>query len=109
MSRAWRNTTAWLRVVVANRSTFHVMAAKWRLLHYDHRLQVNDPTMQLQAAEFVAWRRCLSVETLSSDVWVRSFLDVATLAADRADELRTTSGGHIPDPWRYDTAAVLCL
>ena len=45
MSRAWRNTTAWLRIVLANRDTYHVKAAVWKLLHYDHRLQVDDPLM----------------------------------------------------------------
>ena len=66
LSRAWRNTTAWLRIVAADRSAFHVRAAVWKLLHYDHRLQISDPLMQQDAAEFIAWRQCLSAETLST-------------------------------------------
>ena len=72
MSRAWRNTTSWLRVVAANRSALLVRAAMWKLLHYDHQLQVSDPLLQQDAAEFLAWRQCLSPETLSTAVWVKS-------------------------------------
>ena len=57
ISRAWRNTAAWLRIVLANRSPFHTKAAMWRIIHFDHRLQVDDPRMQIEAAEFIAWRQ----------------------------------------------------
>ena len=46
VSRAWRNTTAWLRVVQANRSTVLARNAVWKLIHYDHRLQVDDTQMR---------------------------------------------------------------
>ena len=78
VSRAWRNTTAWLRVVLANRTEHLARSAVWKLLHYDHRLKIDDPRMQLEAAEFIAWRGCLSAAILASPIWTKSFLEVAT-------------------------------
>jgi len=66
VSRAWRNTAAWMRVVLANRTEHLVRSAVWKLLHYDHRLQVDDPRMKVAAAEFIAWRSCLSASILES-------------------------------------------
>ena len=86
VSRAWGNTTAWLRIVLADRDAFHVRAAMWKLLHYDHRLQISDPLLQQEAAEFIAWRQCLSADALSLTVWVKSSLEVAAEASNRADD-----------------------
>ena len=77
----------------------------WKLLHYDHRLQVNDPTMQQHAAEFIAWRLCLTTATLSSEVWVKSFLDVATLAANRADDFAASAATRRFVEWVNDGPA----
>jgi len=105
MSRAWRNTTAWLRVVAANRSAFLVRAAMWKLLHYDHRLQVSDPLMQQDAAEFIAWRQCLSADTLSTTAWVKSFLEVAASAANRADDTAAAAATRRFVEWVNDGPA----
>ena len=77
---------AWLRLVLANRDTYHVKVAVWKLLRYDHRLQVADPLTQQEAAEFVAWKQCLSVDALSLPTWVKAFLEMASVAASRADD-----------------------
>ena len=69
LSRAWRNTAAWLRVVRDNRTEHLVKAATWKLLFYDHRLKCDDPWMQTEAAEFISWKRCLSTTTLEHPTW----------------------------------------
>ena len=105
VSRAWRNTTAWLRVVLANRTEHLTKAAMWKLLHYDHRLKIDDQRMQLEAAEFVAWRGCLSTSTLSSATWTRSFLEVATEASRRADLSAATAAAKRFEEWIADGRA----
>ena len=57
----------------------------WKLLHYDHRLQVDDPQMREEAAAFVAWKGCLSEQALASPAWVKSFLLVADEASNKAN------------------------
>ena len=103
--RAWRNTTAWLRVVLANRTEHLTRAAVWKLLHYDHRLKIDDQRMQLEAAEFIAWRGCLSTSTLSSPVWTKSFLEVADEAARRADLSAATASAKRFEEWIADGRA----
>ena len=98
VSRAWKNTTSWLHVVKANRSTHLVKVAQWKLLHYEHPLRVDDPAMQQDAAAFLAWKKCLSQHNLSTPGWVASFLEVATKAAAQADA--EASGQQEADPTR---------
>jgi len=105
VSRAWRNTTSWLRVVLANRSEHLSRSAVWKLLHYDHRLKVDDPRMQLEAAEFIAWRGCLSAAILESPIWTKSFLEVATEASRRADLSAATASAKRFEEWIADGRA----
>ena len=83
VSRAWKNVTAWLRIVRDNRSPFLVGSAKWKLLFYDHPLLVEDPNLKGDAAAFIGWKRCLSETNLDEPKWVESFLEVADEAAAR--------------------------
>ena len=62
------------------------MAAKWKLLFYDHRLRADDPQLQGDAAAFMAWRPCVTEKALESVTWVKSFLEVATAPSAKADD-----------------------
>ena len=105
VSRAWRNTTAWLRVALANRSEHLRRSAVWKLLYYDHRLQVDDPRLKTEAAEFIAWRSCLSAPILDSPAWTKSFLDVAADASHRADLSAATAAARRFEEWIADGRA----
>ena len=43
VSRAWRRVVAWFREVIARRTHSLVQSAIWRLLYYQHDLNVQDP------------------------------------------------------------------
>jgi len=105
VSRAWRNTAAWLRVVLANRTEHLTRAAVWKLLHYDHRLQIDDSRMKVAAAEFIAWRSCLSASILEHPTWTKSFLEVATEASHRANLRAATDAARRFEEWIADGRA----
>ena len=84
VSRAWDKTVTWLRDLAANRNLTTAKAAKWNLLHYRHNLTVDDPYLQADASSFRAWVRCISDEALSSPMWIKTFLAVATKEAEHA-------------------------
>ena len=68
-------------------------------MHYDHRLQVDDPHMQVEAAEFTAWRQRLSQTTLASPTWVKAFINIASDAASRADRKATALSAERFSVW----------
>ena len=84
VSRAWKRTASWLRVLRDSRSVKLANAATWKLLHYDHQLNVVDPAMMEEAAAFRAWRALLNEQVLATKPWVQSFLAVAAKEAERA-------------------------
>ena len=55
-------------------------------MNYDHQLNVCDPEMAEEAAAFRTWRYMCNEAVLSSKTWVESFLQVASKAAERADD-----------------------
>ena len=61
-SRAWRRTVTWLREVTANRTKYLTMSASWKLLYYDHRLEVGE--QQLDGRSIVAVGPCEDVRDL---------------------------------------------
>lgn len=46
VSRAWRRTVAWLRVVRANKNPSLAKSAKWKLLSYNHPIKADDEAMK---------------------------------------------------------------
>ena len=77
----------------------------WKLLHYDHRLQVEDPRMKVEAAEFIAWRNCLSSIILESPSWTKSFLQVAVESSHRADTSAARAAARRFEDWIADGRA----
>ena len=86
VSRAWKRTAGWLRILRANGSASLASSAKWKLLYYDHQLHVADAELQEEAAAFRAWRTMCSEEVLRTAAWVGSLLQVETKAAARTED-----------------------
>jgi hypothetical protein len=84
LSRAWKRTACWLRALRDSRSVKLASAARWKLLNYDHQLNVADPAMLGEAAAFRVWRALLNEQVLAAKPWVQSFLAVADKEAERA-------------------------
>ena len=84
----------WLRACVEAKAPGQAQAAVWRLLHYDHQLQIYDPALKDDGEAFTRWRSCLSVVSLQQKVWTRPFLEVAIqeskLAEAKAARLAAT-------------------
>jgi len=85
VSRAWRRVVAWLREVKAGRTHSLVQSATWRLLYYQHDLNVQDPYLVSDAGRFIAWQKLLTQSTLSCKPMVEAFLRVAVQSAEHAD------------------------
>ena len=73
-------------MVKANSSANLAKSAVWKLLHYDHQLNVSDPHLMEEAAAFRSWRAMCNEEVLSSTGWVDSFMQVTTRAAANTED-----------------------
>ena len=85
IARAWKRTVEWLRAGVEAKVPGQAQSAVWRLLHYDHRLVIDDPALKEDAAAFSRWRTCLTWATLQQKVWVHTCLDVAVKEAKHVE------------------------
>ena len=84
-TRAWRSTASWLRTVRTRKNRSLVKSAIWRLLFYDHRLNVHDEQLKVDAAAFKAWHNTLTTEALESKLWINTFIEAADYASKAAD------------------------
>ena len=84
VSRAWKRTAAWLNAAATAKDS-QKQAAIWKLLFYDHQLQVNDARLTSDAVAFTRWRQCLSWSALQNNTWVQAFRKVATTEASAAE------------------------
>jgi len=57
----------------------------WRLLRYQHDLNVQDPFLVADAGRFIAWQKLLTHSTLSCKPMVEAFLQVAVQSAGNDD------------------------
>ena len=69
----------------ARRTHSLVQSATWRLLHYQHDLNVQDPYLVADAGRFIAWQKLLTKSTLSCKPMIEAFLQVAVQSAANDD------------------------
>ena len=105
VSRAWQRTVAWLRELQASRTTNVTSAAKWKLLFYEHPLEVDDPFLQADAAAFRAWARMVTAEALSNPTWVATFVTVAAREADHASARAARLAAAKFEDWLHEGPA----
>ncbi len=81
VSRAWRRVANWFRILChTDGATTAAAAARWRILHYDHRLPPDSDAGKLEA-----WLGLLHDRMLQCAAWVRSLGMAAAQAADQAE------------------------
>ena len=88
LSRAWSISACWFRTVLTAKKQTAIQAARWCILFYSIDTQSKDERLRAGLDDFVAWRTCITRESLSPKQWVKTFYRAAIkmqkLCEDRA-------------------------
>ena len=62
ITRAWRLDSRWLKTMASSKDSSARRRALWKLLHYEHQLEVSDPALGDAKVEFQRWHEELKFE-----------------------------------------------
>jgi hypothetical protein len=80
-------------------------AARWKLLFYQHPLEVDDPKLQTPKAVLIAWMGMLSDQILRSSFWVEAFGRVAITMAECAERAAGIAATQAFATWLQEGSA----
>ena len=104
VSRAWRRVAAWLRDIHSAKPGRSTDNSRHKLLHYQHDLQVADPSLQQEKISFLAWNGLLTKDMLQNEVVVKSLLEVATSMAEASDNEAALRSTRSFQAWLHEGA-----